>query len=100
MTPPLTSSTEASNGAGGGGQLVGPAASSRIGLGPGVSGRTTELQLPPCLPMGAWARIGRQIGLLSSCSAWWLGDWLIYGRENFPDRYRQAIAATSLDYQT
>jgi hypothetical protein len=58
------------------------------------------LQLPPSLPLREWTRIGRQIGLLHSCSAWWLGDWLVYGRENYPNRYRQASAGTSLEYQT
>lgn len=72
----------------------------RVGLGSEVSAKRAQLQLPPRLALGAWTRIGKQIGLLRSCSAWWLGDWLIYGRENFPDRYKQAMAGTSLDYQT
>jgi len=71
-----------------------------MGLGSQVSARRTELQLPAGLALGDWNRIGSQIGLLHGCSAWWLGDWLIYGRENFPDRYKQAVAGTSLDYQT
>jgi hypothetical protein len=72
----------------------------RIGLGSQVSAKRTELQLPASLSLGTWARIGQQIGLLNSSSTWWLGDWLIYGRENFPGRYKQAMAGTSLDYQT
>lgn len=38
--------------------------------------------------------------MLANSSAWWLGDWLIYGRENFPDRYKTAMRKTALDYQT
>jgi hypothetical protein len=45
-------------------------------------------------------RTGEQIALLSSSSAWWLGDWLVYGQAKFPGRYRQAVKQTSLDYQT
>jgi hypothetical protein len=44
--------------------------------------------------------VGQNISLISSSSAWWQGDWLIYGRENFPDRYKRAMEQTSLDYQT
>jgi hypothetical protein len=72
----------------------------RIGLGSQVSAKRTELQLPALLPLGTWARVGQQIALLGSSSAWWLGDWLIYGRKSFPDRYKQAMVGTSLDYQT
>jgi hypothetical protein len=59
-----------------------------------------SLQLPPHLPVDAWQRIGEQIGAISDCSAWWLGDWLVYGQDVHPDRYRRAVAETSLDYQT
>jgi hypothetical protein len=38
--------------------------------------------------------------VIADSSAWWLGDWLIYGKSNYPDRYKRAIAETSLDYQT
>ncbi|WP_150246481.1 LmbU family transcriptional regulator [Nocardiopsis quinghaiensis] len=48
----------------------------------------------------SWQRIGNQIFVISDASAWWLGDWLIYGQEYYPDRYKTAIAKTSLDYQT
>jgi hypothetical protein len=72
----------------------------RLELGVLVSARRTELQLPPGLPLAAWTRIGQQIVLLSSSSAWWMGDWLVYGRETFPDRYKRAMEKTSLDYQT
>ncbi|MEV4020563.1 LmbU family transcriptional regulator [Nonomuraea angiospora] len=29
-----------------------------------------------------------------------MGDWLVYGAEYFPDRYRIALAKTSLSYKT
>jgi hypothetical protein len=38
--------------------------------------------------------------LISDSSAWWLGDWLIYGQTHYPDRYKRAVLETALDYQT
>jgi hypothetical protein len=32
--------------------------------------------------------------------AWALGDWLVFGRQHYPSRYRDALDATQLDYQT
>jgi hypothetical protein len=72
----------------------------RVGLDPLASARRTELHLPANLALAGWRRVGQQIALLSSSSAWWLGDWLIYGQARFPDRYKQAVEETSLDYQT
>jgi hypothetical protein len=60
----------------------------------------TSFSLPPDVPMDEWSRIGRQINTIAASSAWWLGDWLIYGQAQYPDLYKQAIEKTSLDYQT
>lgn len=62
--------------------------------------RRTGLALPPDIPLDEWSRIGRQIFVVHESSSWWLGDWLIYGQSQYPDRYKRAIAETSLDYQT
>jgi hypothetical protein len=62
--------------------------------------RRTSLSIPPGMSLDAWRRVGRQIFVVADSSAWWLGDWLIYGRSQYPDRYQRAIAETSLDYQT
>ncbi|MGC5011910.1 LmbU family transcriptional regulator [Streptosporangium sp. DT93] len=62
--------------------------------------RRTALSLPPNMSLTAWSRLGRQIFIISDSSAWWLGDWLIYGQAQYPDRYKRAVAETSLDYQT
>jgi hypothetical protein len=58
------------------------------------------LYLPERLPFEVWHRMGTQIALISNVSAWWLGDWLVYGADQYPDRYKAAIAGTSLDYKT
>lgn len=65
-----------------------------------ASARRIGLYLPDGLPINVWQRIGKQLYLVSDSSSWWLGDWLVYGEEVYPDRYRAAIAGTSLDYQT
>jgi hypothetical protein len=58
------------------------------------------LQFPHSVPFEAWVAIGRRIGGISNSSAWWLGDWLVYGQRAYGKRYKLALEATSLDYQT
>ncbi|MEU3020555.1 LmbU family transcriptional regulator [Nocardiopsis sp. NPDC007018] len=62
--------------------------------------RRTSLALPPSMPMDDWRNLGQQIFVISDSSGWWLGDWLVYGQSQYPDRYRTAVAETSLGYQT
>ena len=62
--------------------------------------RRTKLDLPSGMPISAWRNLGRQIFIISDSSGWWLGDWLIYGQNQYPNRYKLAISETSLDYQT
>lgn len=50
--------------------------------------------------MGDWLAIGNELFVINDASAWWLGDWLVYGQNRFPDRYRRAVAGTSLHYKT
>jgi hypothetical protein len=58
------------------------------------------LHLPPDLKLTDWHHIGHQILLIADSSAWWIGDWLVFGQNNYPGRYRHAMQQTSLDYQT
>lgn len=60
----------------------------------------TGLRLAEQLPVESWQHVGRQISLIHNSSAWWLGDWLIYGQDAYPGRYRTALADSFLDYQT
>lgn len=60
----------------------------------------TSLRLSEQLSLDSWQHVGRQISLIHNSSAWWLGDWLIYGENKYPDRYRRALADSFLDYQT
>ncbi|MFD3589804.1 LmbU family transcriptional regulator [Streptomyces sp. NPDC058683] len=72
----------------------------RLGLSGPAQARRTALLLPTDLPFPAWLRIGEQLHAVADSSAWWAGDWLVYGSKVFPDRYRRAIERTALDYQT
>lgn len=65
-----------------------------------VQAKENGLWLPVDLTLEAWCQIGLQITAINNSSSWWIGDWLVYGRKRFPDRYKQAITETSLDYQT
>ena len=50
--------------------------------------------------MEEWMRIGKALHVAADSTTWWLGDWLVYGQDRYPERYRKAIEDTSLDYQT
>nr|WP_042178475.1 LmbU family transcriptional regulator [Kibdelosporangium sp. MJ126-NF4]CEL13201.1 conserved hypothetical protein present in several antibiotic biosynthetic clusters [Kibdelosporangium sp. MJ126-NF4] len=58
------------------------------------------LQIPPGLSFSDWERTGRRLSDIVDSSAWWLGDWLVYGKKNYADRYHRAIQAAGLRYQT
>lgn len=62
--------------------------------------RRTSLAIAAGLPLDDWQRLGDQIHTIAESSTWWLGDWLVYGQTEYPDRYKQVIARTALDYQT
>lgn len=62
--------------------------------------RRNGLFLPDGISFDSWRELGYRVALVTNCSAWWLGDWLVYGERAYGDRYEQAIADTSLGYQT
>ncbi|QZZ32587.1 antibiotic biosynthesis protein [Streptomyces sp. ST1015] len=62
--------------------------------------RRTQLHLPENLSLASWCQVGEQIQAVTDASAWWIGDWLVYGQNHYADRYRQAMKGTSLNYQT
>jgi hypothetical protein len=75
-------------------------AAASINEDPGQVTTTMALHLRRDLAFDAWVRMGRQISGIASASAWWLGDWLIYGERTYGQRYRTAFEVTCLDYQT
>lgn len=75
-------------------------ASERLHLTGAALTRRTGLLLSDDCTFARWRSFGRQLFLISDSSTWWLGDWLVFGRKKFPDRYKKAVAETGLDYKT
>ncbi|MET9608874.1 LmbU family transcriptional regulator [Streptomyces sp. NPDC006512] len=59
-----------------------------------------SLQMPAGLAYAEWERAGRQLADVLDSSSWWLGDWLVYGKDHYTDRYQRGIRAVGLSYQT
>jgi hypothetical protein len=60
----------------------------------------TGIEFSRRISVEKWLIIGQQLSTVVASSAWCLGDWMVYGENNFTGRYREAIEQTSLDYQT
>lgn len=60
----------------------------------------TALTVRDEVDFDAWQELGRRLCEVADSSCWWIGDWLVYGQEHFPGRYRRALEATGLEYQT
>jgi hypothetical protein len=58
------------------------------------------LKIPVDLSFDEWEQAGRKLSDLVDSTAWWLGDWLVYGKKHYSDRYQRAIRAVGLSYQT
>lgn len=58
------------------------------------------LRIPENLSYEAWERAGHQLSGIVNSSLWCLGDWLVYGKKTYTDRYMRAIRAVGLQYQT
>ncbi|MGW2421046.1 LmbU family transcriptional regulator [Streptomyces sp. NPDC001709] len=58
------------------------------------------LQMPTGIGYDEWERAGRQLADVLDSSSWWLGDWLVYGKDHYTDRYQRGIRAAGLSYQT
>ncbi len=58
------------------------------------------LQIPAELSYDDWARAGHRLSGIVDSSSWCLGDWLVYGKKHYADRYKRAIDAAGLQYQT
>lgn len=64
--------------------------------------RTTRcgLRIDPRTPFEVWSAMGARIAGHAKTTSWWLGDWVAFGERRYGERYRLAIDATGLDYQT
>ena len=72
-----------------------------VGLCPdGAKLSQSGLRLRSDMPFEAWLAYGRRLCEFTSASAWWLGDWLVYGQRTYGKRYEDALKAAPLSYQT
>ncbi|MEU4012812.1 LmbU family transcriptional regulator [Streptomyces pseudogriseolus] len=58
------------------------------------------LRMPARMAYDEWERAGHQLAGVLDSSSWWLGDWLVYGKDHYTDRYQRGIRAAGLSYQT
>jgi len=65
-----------------------------------VRSTTTCARFDPLLTYSSWTDLGIRLARYANGTAWWLGDWMVFGRHKYGRRYRDALAATGLDYQT
>jgi hypothetical protein len=60
----------------------------------------TALFLRGELSYDDWRDLGEYLLTVADSSAWWVGDWLLFGKRTYADRYQTAIERTGFDYQT
>jgi len=58
------------------------------------------LRFPGKVPFEVWEQAGEHLVRIADSSTWCLGDWLVYGQDEYADRYQRAVAMLGLDYQT
>lgn len=58
------------------------------------------LRFPGKVTFDVWEQAGEHITRIADSSTWCLGDWLVYGQDEYADRYQRAVDVLSLDYQT
>jgi hypothetical protein len=58
------------------------------------------LNFPTDLSFEDWEHAGHRLSGLVNSSLWCLGDWLVFGKKHYSDRYMRAIRAAGLQYQT
>lgn len=58
------------------------------------------LHMPDQLRFEDWERAGKRLSSIVDSSSWCLGDWLVYGKQHYSDRYKKAIKSAGLQYQT
>lgn len=58
------------------------------------------LRIPAELSFEDWEQAGRRLSGIVDSSTWCLGDWLVHGKLHYSDRYKKAVTAAGLQYQT
>lgn len=64
-----------------------------------IEGATeTALFLPVGINENEWAEVGEKLGRAHRASAWWIGDWINYGKTKWGEKYEEAERITGLSY--
>src|SRR4051812_44344403 len=50
------------------------------------------------LDLDEWRRVGRGLLGVREASAWWIGDWLVYGEWRYRDKYRTVVDQLGMHY--
>ena len=50
------------------------------------------------LDLDEWRRVGRELLGVREASAWWIGDWLVYGEWRYRDKYRTVVDELGMHY--
>ena len=74
-------------------------ASLASGNDPHVTAVKVGLKFNKALPYASWSALGEKLAARNNSGCWWLGDWVVFGERNY-HRYKDAMDATGLDYQT
>jgi hypothetical protein len=69
-------------------------------LGKGVKASPVGLEFDDGLDFDAWSGFGERVGSIVGASAWWIGDWMVFGHWEYGKKYEEAIERTGLAYQT
>jgi hypothetical protein len=57
-----------------------------------------DVRIEDGLSFAEWMSIGRRLLTLHSASAWWIGDWLVYGEWRYGEKYRAVTEQLEVNY--
>lgn len=77
-----------------------PAATSCVQRQKAILALRLGMRFSPTLPFDQWVRIGARVAAHEDASAWWLGDWLNYGKAKYGATYQRGLELTGLEYET
>jgi 3,4-dihydroxy-2-butanone 4-phosphate synthase len=64
----------------------------------GVTMSRTTVSVSADLEFDEWVGLGRRLFRIADASAWWIGDWLVYGEWRYGEKYHTAVEQFGLSY--
>ena len=65
----------------------------------GIKKTPTSLEFDVTLSVEEWEAFGQDLKRAAHGVSWYIGDWLNFGKEHFPNRYEHMMAVTNLKKQ-